>query len=220
MIYGNEYGLHASFNPGSYSPNRTLERGLAGPLNWIEGVLGVESAPNILSDAYDMLTSAGNDFAGSDTTIHGYLTQAQSYAASPDSATQVKSAAVQAEAVGAANVFTSLQSAYLGIMSQITGAQTNSSTTQQQALGIFAQVKAFQVSVSAFKSTVSHLSDDVSALVKFATTGPGLAATLENSAVHSISTLTWLLGSGLLVYFMAPTFIPRIVRGLSNAGKK
>ncbi len=191
--------------------------GLASPITWFEGLLGVESPANMVSDANTSMQSALTPLNGMQTTIQGLLTQAQGYDSSTDVTVQSKAQACEAEATGVLNNYSSLQSAAQGIINAIAAASQDPNVTKDTATNLQAQVSAFSSNVSTLQTAVKQLTSDVNALMKYAQSGPGVVQTLENTAVSSISTLTWILGGGALVYFLAPSFLPRLVGGIRKA---
>jgi hypothetical protein len=198
---------------GSYVPT---PQGLSSPLTWIEGILGVESPANILTDASNSMSDALNPLTGTQTTVQNILSQAQQYDNVTDSTIQAKAQAVEAQAAGLVNTYQNLQTAAQAIINQITTAQADSNVTKDTATAIKNQVGPFSDQVSAFTKAVSQLQSNLNDLVKSAQSGPGVVQTLETAAVGSISTLTWIIGGGALIYFLAPTFLPKLVRGFTK----
>jgi gas vesicle protein len=205
--------LPANAFRSSYVPT---PQGLSSPLTWIEGVFGIESPQDMLTDAQNSLDGAIAPLNGAQTVVQNILSQAQAYDSVTDSRVQAKAQAVEAEAAGLVNIYQNLQSAAQAIINQITGAKGDPNTTKATAQSIKDQIPALKSQVSDFSDAVSTLQDHMAALVKYAQAGPGLGQTLESAAVGSISTLTWILGGGALIYFLAPTFLPRLIRGFSK----
>ncbi len=192
-----------------------IPAGLASPLTWLEGVLGVEAPADILTDATSILASVNASLSSAATTILGLLNQAQGYDSVTGADVQAKAQACEAEAAGLRANLGTLQTASQNLATQISTLAGTTDKAQAQAAKDAANTLSDQVAV--FLKGVDQLSSDVAALVKYAQTGPGAIQTLENAAVNSVSTLTWLVGGGLLVYFLAPTFIPRLVGGLRKS---
>lgn len=206
--------LPANAFEGSYVPT---PQGLSSPLTWLEGVFGMESVANMLADCQSALDDALDPLTGAQTTVQNVLSQAQSYESVTSAAIQAKAQAVQAEAAGLVNTYQNLQTAAQAITDHLTAAKADPSTTKDTATAIKGQISAFRDQVSAFSKSVSALQDHLNDLVKSAASGPSLGQSLESAAVGSVSTLTWILGGGALVYFLAPTFLPRMVSGIRKS---
>lgn len=201
--------------PASYLPG--VQSGLSSPLTWIEGVFGIESPANILNDAAGIISGIASSLTGAQTAIQNLAAQAHGFDGSSDTATLSKAQACEAEAAGLLSNLQNLQSAAQGLSNQITAAQGISSTDQPTAQALKDQASVLKSQVSTFTSGMNQLASDVAALVKYSQSGPGVVQTLENTAVSSISKLTWLVGGGLMIYFLAPTFIPRLAGGIRKA---
>ncbi len=206
--------LPANAFPGSYVP--TLQ-GLRSPFTWIEGVFGVEAAADMILDAENSLNSAMDPLNGAQTTVQNILSQAQKYDNVTDASIQAKAQAVEAEAAGLVSTYQNLQMTAQAIINQITAAKADPNVTKDTANAIKNQIGPFSDQVSSFMKAVSTLQGHMNDLVKGAASGPSLGQSLESAAVSSVSTLTWILGGGALVYFLAPTFLPRMVSGIRKS---
>jgi hypothetical protein len=202
--------LPANTFSGAYVPT-----GLASPLTWIEGVFGVEAPADIVVDASNNLAQANTSLNNDATTIQTLLNQASGYSSVTGADVQAKAQASMAEAAGLQSNLATLQTAAQNLATQVS---TLTGTTDKVAAQALKDAVASLVTqVSTFESGINQLGKDVSALVSYAQNGPGAVQTLENAAVSSVSTLTWLVGGGLLVYFLAPTFLPRMMGGIRKA---
>jgi hypothetical protein len=198
--------------PGGYTP---AVRGLAGPLTWMEGILGIEAPADILTDATNILSDVNTQLTGAGTTITSLLNQAQGYDNVAAADVQSKAQACEAEAAGLQANLANLQTSSQNIATFIT---TLSGTTDKNAAqAVKDAANNLSAQVSTFMKGISQLQSDVAALVKYAQSGPGAVQTLENAAVGSISTLTWVIGGSLAAYFLLPTFIPRLASGLRKS---
>lgn len=191
-------------------------QGLSGPITWVESIFGVESAANMLVDAQDTLADVNESLNSASLQIHTLLNQAQGYDSVTGADVQAKAQACQSQAVGLQSNLASMQTASQNIATEISTNPTDKTIAQS----IKDAASALQGQVSTLLKNVSHLQDDVTALIKYAQSGPGAVQTLENAAVSSISTLTWIAGGGALIYLLAPTFIPRMIGGLRKAGHR
>lgn len=192
--------------------------GLSSPFTWLEGMLGIEAPIDMATDAGNTLNSAASSLTGATTQIKTLLAQAQGYDNATNPTIQAKAQACEAEAAGLNSSLATLQSSIAALGSAITAGQQNSATlTKDQAQALKDQAATLANQVAAFLKGIMQLQSDVADLGKAAQSGPGVMATLEGAAVHSISTLTWILGGGALIYFLAPTFIPRMIGGLRKA---
>jgi len=192
-------------------------RGLSSPITWVEGLLGIESPANMVTDAANSLNSAISPLTGAQTTIQSALGQAQGYDGATDPTVQSKAQGCESEATGLLNAYSTLQSSIQGTLNAIQTASQDPNVTKDTATALQGQVSTLSAQISTFMKGVSQLQSDVAALVKYATAGPGVVQTLETAATSSISTLTWLVGGGLMVYFLAPTFIPRLAGGIRKS---
>lgn len=188
-------------------------QGLASPFTWLQGVFGVESVPNMLNDGLNQLSDALDPLTGAQTTVQNILSKAQAYDSVTGAAVQSKAQAIEAEAVGLVSTYQGLQSAAQAISNQLIAAKGDPSTTKETVNAIRSQIPPLGSQIMAFQKAVSILQDHLNDLIKSAASGPGLGQTLESVAAHSVSTLTWIVGGGALVYFLAPTFVPRMIRG-------
>ncbi len=214
------YGVGATYDTKMSRPNALLRRDLAGlssPLTWVEGLIGMESPQNILIDAQNEVNDSLNQIAGAQSSIQTMLAQAQGYDSSSDATVRGKASNVESEANGLVTAFMQIQQQAQAILSQIDSGQNNPALTKDQANAVKSSADAFSSQVSSFQKSIAQLSKDLQSLVGYATTGPGVLQTLESSAVNSVSTLTWILGGGLMVYFLAPSFLPRLARGFRSA---
>jgi hypothetical protein len=190
-------------------------RGLAGPLTWVEGILGIEAPADILTDATNILNDINSQLNTAGTTIATLLNQAHGYDSVAAADVQSKAQACEAEAAGLQANLATLQTSSQNIATSIT---TLSGTTDKVAAQTAKDAaNNLSAQVSTFMNSVAQLQSDVSALVKYAQSGPGAVQTLENAAVSSISTLTWLVGGGLAVYFLLPSFLPRLASGIRKS---
>ncbi len=219
MIYktNSRKGLAATYNPGMSRRNRVLERGLASPLTWIEGVFGVESPLNMVSDASNTVASVLNSLTGAGSAIAAYKAQAQGFDGNSDATVRGKASSVEGEADGLSQQIPIFQSTASDLQNQINIANTTPGLTQAQAGQVVSQANTLQSQVSTFMGQVSQLKSDANSITKLAVSGPGLVATLENTALNSVSTLTWIIGGSLAAYFLLPTFLPRMVGGMRRA---
>lgn len=208
--------LPANAFPGSYVPT---PQGLSSPFTWFQGILGIESAADIVTDASNEMSDALGPLTGAQTTVQTILTQAQKYDSVTNAAVQAKAQAVEAQAAGLVGTYGNLQIAAQAILNQIQAAKDNPNVTKDQALLIKNQIPPFSDQVSAFTKSVSQLASNLNDLIKLANSGPGFGQSLESAAVKSVSTLTWILGGGALVYFLAPTFLPRMASGIRRSIK-
>lgn len=199
---------------GGYMPPA---QGLSSPLTWMQGVLGIESPQDMVKDAQDDLSSALDPLTGAQVTVQTILTQAQKYDNVTDATIQAKAQAVEANASGLVGTYGNLQSAAQAIINQIQAAIGNPNTTKDDAQNIKDQVPPFAANVKTFMKAVDTLQSSLNDLIKAAASGPGAVQVLENAAVSSLSTLTWILGGGALVYFLAPTFLPRMISGIRKS---
>lgn len=197
-----------------YTPRGGLS-GIASPITWLEGALGIEAPTDILADASSTLSNVNTSLATAASTITALLNQAQSYDSVTGADVQSKAQACQAQAAGLQTNLGTLQISSQNISTQIS---TLSGTTDKVAAQSAKDAaSALSDQVSTFLQGVAGLSTSVAALVKYAQNGPGAVQTLEDAAVSSVSTLTWILGGGALVYFLAPTFLPRMMSGIRKA---
>lgn len=206
--------IPANAFPGGYVPT---PQGLSSPLTWFQGVLGIESPEDMLADASSNLSEALNPLTGAQTVIQNILTKAQKYDNVTDATIQAKAQAVEAEAAGLVGTYGNLQVAAQGIINQIQAQKGSPTLTKEIAQSILDQVEPFSDQVAAFSKAVKQLSSNLNDLVKSAVSGPGIGQSLESAAISSVSTLTWILGGGALVYFLAPTFLPRMISGIRKS---
>jgi hypothetical protein len=194
-----------------------VQAGLASPLTWVEGVFGVEAPSDMVNDAANSMTSAIAPLSGVQTQIQSLLGQAQGYDGATDPTVQSKAQGCESEATGLLNVFSTLEASAQGILTAIQGAAGDPNVTKATAQGLQAQVSTLSGQIQTFLKGVSQLQSDVAALVKYATAGPGIAQTLETAATSSISTLTWIVGGGMMAYLLLPSFLPRIAGGVRKS---
>ncbi len=208
--------LPANTFSSAYVPNRS---GLSGPFSWIEGLVGMEAPQDILTDAQNALDSAVDPLMGAQVTVQTILSKAQAYDSVAEASVQAKAQAVEAEAAGLINTYMNLQSTAQGITNQIQGAKGDPNLSKEAAQHIKDQVSPLDSQISSFSKAVSNLQSHMTDLVKYAQSGPGLGQSLESAAVKSVSTLTWILGGGALIYFLGPTFLPRMAAGIRKTVK-
>lgn len=202
------------FSKGYAAP---VQAGLASPITWIEGVFGVEAPGDMVNDAATSMTSAIAPLNGVQTQIQTLLGQAQGYDGATDPTVQSKAQGCESEATGLLNVYSTLQSSAQGILTAIQAASADPNVTKATAAGLQSQVSTLSGQIQTFLKSVSQLQSDVTALIKYATAGPGVVQTLETAATSSISTLTWLVGGGLMAYFLLPSFLPRLAGGVRKS---
>jgi hypothetical protein len=191
--------------------------GLASPFSWFTGMLGIESASGMIADAGDNLNDAISKLSGTLTSIQTLLTQAQGYNGSSDQAVLGKAQACEAEAAGLVGTFQHLQTASADLQSQITPAAADPNLTKETAQNLKNAVASYSDQVDSYLAGIKQLTKDVADLKGTAQSGPGVTGYVENLVSGSVSKLTWIVGGGLMVYFLAPTFIPRLARGLRKA---
>lgn len=190
---------------------------LSSAFTWVEGIFGVEAPADMVTDANNALSSAVAPLTGAQTTIQTLLSQAQAYDSSSDQTIIAKAQACEAEAAGLINALQTLQTAAQNLQTQITAAAADPNVTKETAQGLKDAVSALNTQISTFASGIAQLTKDVKALQGQAQSGPGFVASLENKALGSVSTLTWLVGGGLMVYLLAPTFLPRMMSGIRKS---
>lgn len=194
-------------------------QGLASPLTWMEGVLGIESAANILLDAQSSLTNSGQTLTNLSSQVQTLLNTAQGYESSTDATIQAKAQACQSEAAGLTANISTVQTSVQNLETNVTTAQANTNEAQADAQVLKDQASAIATQVSTLSSGVSQLASDVASLQKSAQSGPSITQALEGTVASSVSTLTWIVGGGLMIYLLAPTFIPRLAGGIRKARK-
>lgn len=216
--------LPANTSPYAYTPNNPSGglSGLSGPLSWVESLFGVESIADTLTDASNNVNTATDALYPTQAAIQTLLSQAQAYSGSTDATVQQKSQACQAEAAGLISAMSNLQSAAGTLITAIQNGQApNSSITSDAATDLKQQSAALLDQVNTFVKSIGQLKSDVLDLAKYAQSGPSTIQAIENSVgatvKSSVSTLTWILGGGALVYFLAPSFIPRLASGIRKA---
>lgn len=183
----------------------------------VEGMMGIEAPADMVTDAQNSLNTSLTNMTGTLTTIQNLVSQAGGYSSSNDQNVLGKSNACQAEGAGLVSTYQTLQTAAQNLQTSITTAAANPSIDKPTAQGLKDAASAFSDQVSAFLSGVSQLQKDVSALQSAAQSGPGLTGALENTVASSVSTLTWIVGGGLMVYLLLPSFLPRLARGVRKA---
>lgn len=188
-------------------------RGISSPLTWVESVFGVESVTNILNDAQSDLDSATNALYPLYTTVQNILSQAQAYDSSTVSAIQAKAQAVEAEAVGLVSTYGNLQTQAQAISNALFPMKGDASVSEDQANAIKGQASALSDAADNFSSAVSQLQKDMNALASAAQSGPSVAQSLESTVSGSVSTLTYILGGGVVLYFLAPRMLTSVLRG-------
>ena len=191
--------------------------GLRGVFTTFEGWLGLEAPADMAVDAANTLNDAISQMTGSLTAIQTLVNQAQGYSGSSDQAVLAKAQACLAEGAGLVAAFQTLQTASNGLQTSITTAQADPALTKDTAQGLKDAAAVFSAQVATFLSGIKQFSKDVSALGGAAQSGPGVTGYIENLVASSTSKLTWIIGGGLMIYFLAPTFIPRMIRGARKA---
>lgn len=206
-----------TFSKG-YAPGLS---GLSGPVSWFEGLIGIESPADILTDAAGTMASVNDSISPAGTQIQTLLNQAQGYSGAQDATTQQKAQACQAEAAGLVSSLSTLQSAAATLVQQITTAQADTTTTQDVAQSLKDNASSLQTQVTAFVKGIAQLQSDVLALAKYAQSGPSAIQSIENAVgstvESSISTLTWILGGSAVAYFLLPSLLPRLAGGVRKA---
>ncbi len=214
MIPANDY-------PHAFLPDNTGLSGLSSPLTWMQSLVGMESVPDILTDASNNLADAVENLEPIGSQIQTLLQQAQAYGNATDATIQQKSQATQSEAAGLLSAMATLQNTAATFATAIQNAKIDTATDKTTAQNLKDQTDAFASQVSDFVKSISQLQSDVLALAKYAQSGPSTIQAIEGSigatVKTSVSTLTWILGGGALVYFLAPTFIPRMVSGIRKS---
>ena len=190
---------------------------LSGFFTAIEGMLGVEAPADMVTDAANILNSATSQLTGAQTTIQNLLSQAQAYNSSSDQNVLAKASACESEAAGLIASLQSLQQAAATLQNSVTLAQGNTGIDKPTAQALKDSTSAYSDQVDTFTSGMSQLQKDISALASAAQSGPGLTGSIANTVASSVSTLTWIVGGGLMVYLLAPTFIPRLAGGIRKA---
>jgi hypothetical protein len=206
-----------TFPAGSIPPDWQRTPSLSSPFTWMEGVLGIEAPADMATDAANTLNDAVSQMTGSLTAIQTLVNQAQAYSSSSDQAVLAKAQACLAEGAGLVSTYQTLQAASGNLQTQITTAQADPGLTKDTAQGLKDAAAAFAAQVATYVSGVKQFSKDVSALSGAAQSGPGVTGYIENLVSSSTSKLTWIIGGGLMIYFLAPTFIPRMIRGARKA---
>lgn len=197
-----------------------LPQGLSGPISWIEGLVGLESAPDMAQDASNTLTSVAASLSPAGTTIQTLIAQAQGYNGAQDPNVQAKAQAAQAEGSGLVSTLATLQTAYQALLTQVNLALQDPNVSKDAAQNLKTQASALEKQVSSLLDNIDEFTSHVNDLEKYAQAGPSVVQGLEGAAINSISTLTWLIGGGALVYFLAPTFVPRMIGGLRKSVRK
>jgi len=199
----------------AYIPNT----GLAGPLTWLEGKLGIESAADMVQDASDILSGISDDVSPLSSELQNDIAQINGYSSAQDASIQAKAQACQAEAAGLLATLSNVQSAYGALSTQVSLAAQDPSVNKDSAQALKTRASNLETQVQALLKNVDQLESHINDLEKAAQSGPSISQALENTAAKSINTLTWLVGGGALVYLLAPTFVPRMIGGLRKAAR-
>jgi hypothetical protein len=187
-------------------------QGLASPITWLEGVFGVESPADMLTDAQNTIYNVNLKLTDAAIKISQLLGQAQGYDSVTSADVQAKAQACMSEAAGLQSNLVTLQQHSQVITTQISTSPTDKPTAQ----AIKDAAAALSAQIPDLLNNIDQLSSHVNDLEKYAQSGPGAVQQFENAAIGSISTLTWLVGGGALVYLLAPTLLPRLVRGFAK----
>ncbi len=206
-----------TFMQGAIPPDWQRPPALSSAFTWVEGVFGIEAPADMATDAMNTLNSANGQLTGTLTTIQTLVNQAQGYSSSSDQTVLGKAQACLAEGAGLVSNYQTLQGASGSLQTQITTAQADPNLTKDTAQSLKDAASTYATQVSTFMSGINQLTKDVSALSGAAQSGPGVTGFVENLVSSSTSKLTYLIGGGLLIYFLAPTFIPRLARGIKKA---
>lgn len=216
------YDVGALPTPRLSRPNYGLRRdlaGLSGPVDALEDLFGLRSVSDILTVSASDMQSITAKLADAQIKTQIASDTAKSYVSSSNSVVAQKAGACVAQANGITLAYSTLKNQATTLINTLSNMSANSSTTKDQAYAFQPQIDSFESQVDYFIKTVSALTDNVSDLVKYATKGPSSLESLENTAGKSISVLTWIAGGSLAVYFLAPTFIPRLIKGVRSARK-
>lgn len=204
--------------PGpSMIPANNFSSGLAGPFTWIEGLLGLASPQDIAKNAQDILDEAVSPLSSLQAKIQNIRGQASTYQNVTNAGVQAKAQAVVAQATGLVNTYQNIQNASDQLTFTLLGVLSDPALTKSQAQELVTQAEGLAGQVSSLERNTDSLEKNFKDLVHYANSGPGLGESLESAAVASISTLTWIVGGGLLVYFLAPSFIPRLIKGVRKS---
>jgi len=206
-----------TFPAGSIPPSWQRAPSLSSAFTWVEGVFGIESPQDMATDAQNTLQDAITTMQGSLTAIQTLVNQAQAYNASSDQAVLGKAQASLAEGAGLVANFQTLQTASDGLQAQIISAIQDPNLTKDTAQALKNAASTFASQVDTYLAGIKQFSKDVSALSGAAQSGPGVTGFVENLVSSSTSKLTWIVGGGLMIYLLAPTFIPRLAHGLRKA---
>lgn len=213
--------LPANDFSAAYTPSGLSSSHLASPVTWVEGIFGLESAADMLNDAATTVADINQNLNPAGTKIQTLLSQAQGYNGAQNASIQSKAQSAQAHAAGLIANLSTLQAASSDLSVQLLSAKADANTTKDIGGAFKEQADALSTQVDTFLDGVSSLDSEVKALVKYAQSGPSALESIESSigasVTSSVSTLTWLVGGGALVYFLAPTFIPRLVGGIRKA---
>lgn len=194
-------------------------KGLASPITWFEGLVGLEAPQDMVTDSANDLAALQSSVSGVQGKIQTYLQMAQGYDSASDATTRQKAAAVESEATGLNSSYLTVQSQIQLIAGLINDARNNPALSKDSARTIQNNVSALSDLIGQLLSNVKQLGNDVSALAHYAQAGPGVVQTLESTAINSVSTLTWIVGGSLAAYFLLPSFLPRLAGGLRRARK-
>lgn len=191
--------------------------GVSGPITYIESLFGIESAQDTLNDAQERLDSSSQILNILATPIGTAQAQAQAYNSSSDQATLAKSQALQAHIAGLSATLENLKTAWQNIQTTVTALNGGPALDKTSAQTLKDQAGQLLDSAQALKDQVDALPKAVSDITSTASSGPGVTGYIENLVSSNVSKLTWILGGAAAVYFLAPTFIPRMARGLKKA---
>lgn len=205
--------------PANAFPNAYVPQGLSGPLTWLESLVGLESAEDMVKDASDSLEETASEISPLSSRIQTLLVQAQNYEHATDASVQAKSQAAQAQGAGLTAALSNFQSSYATLLTQVSLAANDASISKDAAKALKDKAALLEKQVSDLSDSVDDFDSNVQDLIKYAQSGPSVTQSLENTAAKSVNTLTWLVGGGALVYFLAPTFIPRMASGIRKAAR-
>lgn len=190
---------------------------LGSPLTWIEGVLGIESVPDLLKGAKTTLQDASSRLAPLSLKLQNVMTEAAQYKNATESAIQNRAQALQAQGAGLIASLSTLQNALAKLLTQIQNAQIDTTVSKDTARLLRESSENLLDQVSAFEDSLERLEDGLVSLQKSAQAGPSsIQNALISSVTGSVSTLTWIIGGSLAFYVLGPTLLPRLIGGVKK----
>lgn len=205
--------------PANAYPSAYIPSGLGnvdGPFTWFMDKLGISSPDDILKETQAILSDTSETLSPASTKIQTLIGRARAFDHSTDTSVQAKAQACMSQGAGLVSALTTLQGQLSSIKTQVANATYDKNTSKDTALDWKETAEHFSDQVDSFTDTVDALESSVKALEKYAQVGASGLDAVTGQISKSISTLTWIAGVGGAVYLLAPSFIPRLIRGVRS----